>query len=284
MSAAGLLIFTAVLFAAVAVREAGEAGAGATRLRRRARQLTGTFTAGRLMRWMSELPLLGPGASASRLARAGAAGSKSLEGLAITRLVASAVGFTLAGICAIAVGRFIFPTLFTGFCLGLVAPDLLLEQAARQRRRQVLAVLPDTIDILAVAAAGGRGTRASITDLARGGEGPLAQELSLAMVEIESGRTANEALRSLRQRLASPEVTAVTLVMERSARLGSPLAEELHSQAASLRDCRRRGLAEQAARAAPKIQLVIALVLVPSVLLLIAAGLAANADSFFSAL
>jgi hypothetical protein len=36
--------------------------------------------------------------------------------------------------------------------------------------------------------------------------------------------------------------------------------------------------AARAARAAPKIQLVVALVLVPSVLLMIAAGLIANAD------
>ncbi|MGC1167219.1 MAG: DUF4229 domain-containing protein, partial [Solirubrobacterales bacterium] len=39
---------------------------------------------------------------------------------------------------------------------------------------------------------------------------------------------------------------------------------------------------ERAARAAPKIQLVVALVLVPSVLLMIAAGLIANAGSLLS--
>ena len=50
----------------------------------------------------------------------------------------------------------------------------------------------------------------------------------------------------------------------------------------SLRRDRRRAVEEQAARAAPKIQLVVALVLVPSVLLLIAAGLIANADVLLS--
>jgi tight adherence protein C len=40
-----------------------------------------------------------------------------------------------------------------------------------------------------------------------------------------------------------------------------------------------RTVQERAARAAPKIQLVVALVLVPSVLLMIAAGLIPNADT-----
>ena len=44
----------------------------------------------------------------------------------------------------------------------------------------------------------------------------------------------------------------------------------------------RRRIEEQAARAAPKIQLAVALLLVPSVLLMIAAGLLANVDRFLA--
>ncbi|HRV59725.1 MAG TPA: type II secretion system F family protein, partial [Solirubrobacterales bacterium] len=64
-----------------------------------------------------------------------------------------------------------------------------------------------------------------------------------------------------------------------SRRLGSPLADQLRRQSATLRQDQRRAIEEQAARAAPKIQLVIALILVPSVLMLIVAALAANVDS-----
>jgi tight adherence protein C len=46
----------------------------------------------------------------------------------------------------------------------------------------------------------------------------------------------------------------------------------------ALRRDQRRLVEERAARAAPKIQLVVALVLVPSVLLMIAAALIANGD------
>jgi tight adherence protein C len=57
---------------------------------------------------------------------------------------------------------------------------------------------------------------------------------------------------------------------------GLPQREALRSQ--------RRAVEEQAARAAPKIQLVVALVLVPAVLLIIAAGLIANSDRLLSGL
>ena len=70
--------------------------------------------------------------------------------------------------------------------------------------------------------------------------------------------------------------------IERSRRFGSPLADQLRRQSTALRREQRRAVEERAARAAPKIQLVVALVLVPSVLLMIAAGLIANADVLLS--
>jgi tight adherence protein C len=73
-------------------------------------------------------------------------------------------------------------------------------------------------------------------------------------------------------------------VIERSRRYGSPLAEQLQEQASSIRATQRTRVEEQAARAAPKIQLAVALLLVPSVLLMIAAGLLANVDRFLAGL
>jgi tight adherence protein C len=78
------------------------------------------------------------------------------------------------------------------------------------------------------------------------------------------------------------EVAAMCGVIERSRRYGSPLADQLRDQATALRAVQRRRIEEHAARAAPKIQLAVALLLVPSVLLIIAAGLLANIDRFMA--
>ena len=111
-----------------------------------------------------------------------------------------------------------------------------------------------------------------LEQLARAGEGPLAEELRVTVAELSCGTPLGAALRSLRARVPGSELATLVASIERSRRFGSPLADQLRRQSSALRRDSRRAVEERAARAAPKIQLVVALVLVPSVLLMIAAG------------
>ncbi len=165
---------------------------------------------------------------------------------------------------------------------GFVVPDALRERRARRRHRRLVAALPDALDLLAVSTGSGRGPAAGIEQLARAGEGPLAEELRLAVAELSCGVPLSAALRSLRERVPGSEMATLVAAIERSRRFGSPLADQLRRQATALRRDSRRAVEERAARAAPKIQLVVALVLVPSVLLMIAAGLIANAGTLLA--
>jgi tight adherence protein C len=142
--------------------------------------------------------------------------------------------------------------------------------------------LPDALDLLAVGAEAGRGPGAVLGEIAEGTTGPLARELGVAAVEIECGSSQLAALGALRERVPGSEIASLAAALERSSRYGSPLADQLRDQATALRRDHRRRIEEQAARAAPKIQLVVALVLVPSVLLMIAAALIANSEILFS--
>jgi tight adherence protein C len=161
---------------------------------------------------------------------------------------------------------------------GFVAPDALRARRRRLRLRHLIASLPDALDLLAVGAAAGRSPAAGFAEIAGGGGGPLAEELGATVAELECGRPLGETLAGLRERVPGPEVASLCASIERSRRFGSPLADQLRRQSTALRREQRRRVEERAARAAPKIQLVVALVLVPSVLLMIAAGLFANAD------
>jgi len=165
---------------------------------------------------------------------------------------------------------------------GFFAPDALAQRRVRLRRRRLVAALPDALDLLAVAAAAGRDPAAGFAELAAAGEGPLAEELGIAVAELSCGRPLAEALGSLRARVPGSEIATFCAAIERSRRFGSPLADQLRRHSSALRRDQRRAVEERAARAAPKIQLVVALVLVPSVLLMIVAALIANADLFFS--
>jgi tight adherence protein C len=165
---------------------------------------------------------------------------------------------------------------------GFFLPDAIRERRARERQRRLVAALPDALDLLAVSAGSGRGPAAGIEQLARAGEGPLAEELRLVVTELSCGVPLSAALASLRSRVPGSELATLVAAIERSRKFGSPLADQLRRQASALRRDSRRDVEERAARAAPKIQLVVALVLVPSVLLMIAAGLIANAGTLLA--
>jgi tight adherence protein C len=202
-------------------------------------------------------------------------------------LLAKAAGGAVGGLLGLlaapaAPGRISFFVLVGLPIAGFYAPDAVRRRRARQRQLRLVAALPDALDLLAVSTGSGRGPAAGIEQLARAGEGPLAEELRLTVAELSCGVPLGTALGSLRDRVPGSEVATLVAAIERSRRFGSPLADQLRRQAAALRRDSRRAVEERAARAAPKIQLVVALVLVPSVLLMIAAGLIANAGTLLS--
>ena len=201
------------------------------------------------------------------------------SGSPAARLAGAALGVLVAALAAPAApGRTALLVALAMPAAGFVLPDALLEREARRRHRRLIAALPDALDLLAIGSAAGRGPAAGFAEIAAAGSGPLAEELRVAVAELECGRPLSAALASLRERVPGSEVATLCASIERSRRLGSPLADQLRRQAAALRRDQRRAVEERAARAAPKIQLVVALVLVPSVLLMIAAALIANAD------
>jgi tight adherence protein C len=218
-----------------------------------------------------------------RIARAGLESRLSLGAVLAGKLATAAAGGLAALLVAPAAPSRIAALVALGLpAAGFVLPDALLEREARRRRRRLLAALPDALDLLAVGSTSGRSPTAGFAQIARAGQGPLAEELRMTVAEVECGRPLAEALHGLRERVPGSEVATLCASIERSRRLGSPLAEQLRRQSAALRRDQRRAIEEHAARAAPKIQLVVALVLVPSVLLMIAAGLIANADVLLS--
>jgi tight adherence protein C len=219
----------------------------------------------------------------ARLRRAGLESRVPLEALLAAKLVSVVAG----GIAALAAapaapGRTSLLVAVAMPAAGFVLPDALLEREARRRRRRLLAALPDALDLLAIGSAAGRSPAAGFAEIARAGNGPLAEELRIAVAELDCGQPLPEALAALRERVPGSEMATLCASIERSRRLGSPLADQLRRQSTSLRRDQRRAVEEGAARAAPKIQLVVALVLVPSVLLMIAAALIANADVLLS--
>jgi tight adherence protein C len=269
MSAAGLLVAVAVLLAWAGVRELGSAAAAlGTRF---------AHGGGRVAATALRLGL------PARIAGSGLEARLPLAAILLGKFGGALAGALVALTAApVAPGRLSLLVAIGLPSAGFFVPDALLERRARLRRRRLIGALPDACDLLAIAAAAGRGPASGFAELARGSEGPLAEELRMTVAELSYGRPLPAALLSRRRRVPGSEIAGLCAAIERSRRYGSPLAEQLRQQSSALRGDQRRAVEERAARAAPKIQLVVALVLVPSVLLMITAALIANADVLLS--
>lgn len=218
-----------------------------------------------------------------RIRRAGLQGKVTPKAILLVKLFAASFAMVFASAFSGMLPGRLAPLVLLGSAgAGYMLPDLLLERAARRRHRRMVTALPDVLDLLAVSVQTGRGLAGCLRELSGSGRGPLVDELARAGEDMAWGSGQEVALEGLRQRVGGKEITSFVMTLERSRKLGSPLADQLRRQSASLRQDQRRAIEEEAARAAPKIQLVIALILVPSVLLLIVAALAANADSLIN--
>jgi tight adherence protein C len=159
---------------------------------------------------------------------------------------------------------------------AFLAPDAWLRRRTRARAAAMALELPDLLDLLRVALGAGLSLDRALAEVARRDRGLLAREWRTAAVEVELGVPREHALAGIAARCPCEGVGALVRALERGARHGTPLAEALAAQAAEARAAHARWLTERAAKAAPQIQLVVALLLVPSVLLLVAAALLAS--------
>jgi tight adherence protein C len=158
---------------------------------------------------------------------------------------------------------------------GFMAPDLWLARRAEQRARAVRAQLPQLLDVLRVTVEAGLSLPAALRAVGDQADGPLAASWATVGRATSLGVPLEQALADMADRLPLAEVRVLAGALDRTRRHGVPLAQTLAAQAADARLAIARQVREEAARAGPKIQLVVALLLVPSVLLLVAAALVA---------
>jgi tight adherence protein C len=210
-----------------------------------------------------------------RIEAAGRPAGLGMPEVMAAKVAAAALGGVAAvPLAALAPGRLGLVIAPLAPVAGFLLPDLWLGRLAAERARRVRRDLPALLDILRVTIEAGGSLAWSLRAVGERAEGPLAREWVAVANEVALGVPLAEALAGLTRRLPQPEVRALVGALDRASRHGAPLAETLEAQARTARFSLARRIREDAARAGPKIQLVVALLLVPSVLLLVAAALA----------
>lgn len=247
-------------------KEAAASGAGVGRRNRRLRGLLGRLTAP-----------AAPGDLAALVDAAGAPGGISAKELMGAKLVAAACGFLIALVAAAASTGGQTALLVVALPVAFfLFPDLLLRRRAGHRRRLLEAELPLISDRILLAVRAGLPLGRALAAAAEHGRGLLALEIGRADAVVGLGGSRAEALSQLERRCPLPEVVALVAAIRRADRYGAALEPMLAALAAGARADQQRRITERAQSTAPKIQLIVALLLVPAAICCVAAGMIAG--------
>ncbi len=163
-----------------------------------------------------------------------------------------------------------------GGAAGRAVPGLQLVRAGQRRTAALRQDVPELLDLLAVALGCGLPVGAALDGLGTWGAGALAGSARRAARELHHGAGIDQTLARLVREHPIPELEAAVAVLQRARRHGTPAAEPLRALAAGARQSRARRAMDHAAKAAPRVQLVAALLLVPAALCVLAAALVAG--------
>ncbi len=149
--------------------------------------------------------------------------------------------------------------------LAALFPRWLVWSAARRRQLEIERSLPDFLDVLTVTISAGLGFRAALSRVAEATGGAVGQEVSTALRQIDLGSSRRRAFEQLRDRNNSKALGHFVTAFLQSEELGSPLRDFLASYAAEMRTNAGQRAKTAAARANPKISVVITMVIIPAI-------------------
>lgn len=183
-------------------------------------------------------------------------------------------------VLGMACGWVLFPDKATtgamgGAVLGLVFPFWWVRKRIRERQAELSREFPFALDILTLAVGGGLDFTASMREIVNNMDsGPVFEEFSSVINDIDTGVSRSDALRRFAERVDVVEIRSAILGLIQSIEMGSELVETLRRQAEQLRYNRLMKAEEAAAKAPTKMMIPMVLFILPCVFIVIFAPIA----------
>ena len=219
------------------------------------RRLSGADTADRIHRRL-ELAGNPEGWTVDRVVSSKVVGA--LVGLGVATLFALVLGFPFTIKTLVIVG---------GLVVGFYAPNLYLYQKSYDRQDKIQRALPDAIDLLTISVESGLGFDAAIQQVSRNTAGPLADEFSRVLREMQIGKGRGDALRALSDRTNLPELRSFVSSLSQADAFGIPIAQVLRVQSGEMRVKRRQRAEEKAQQVPVKITIPLIFCILPCLFL-----------------
>lgn len=147
-------------------------------------------------------------------------------------------------------GAVLFLGMIIAPLFGWALPSILLSRSVKTRFNAIDRELPSLIDLLVVTVEAGVGFVGSLRMATQQLEGPLADELRLALQEQNMGRTMTEAIQGMAERADTPGVRSFSRAVVQGETLGVSIGQILRNLAEEMRK-KRKARAEEQAQKAP---------------------------------
>ena len=166
------------------------------------------------------------------------------------------------------------PLVLAGAVLaGWFGPDLWLSREGRLRQERIERDLPDFLDILAVTVRAGLGYRAALLRVADALGGPVGDEMLTSLRQMDLGSSRRDAFLAMSARNESRSLKSMIAAQLQAEELGVPLSEALNDIAEDMRRAAYQDARRRAARAAPRVSLIVTTLIVPGAMILILVAL-----------
>lgn len=156
-----------------------------------------------------------------------------------------------------------------GIIGGYVVPEMRVSSRAEARQDAVRTSLADAIDQLAVTVRAGLSVDSALVRVSETLRGPLAEELSRVVQDIQFGVSRSDALRALAERMDIPELKYFVRALIQADSLGIPVSTVLTSQAVEMRARRRLRSEEKAMKLPVKILAPTLLCILPALMIIV---------------
>jgi tight adherence protein C len=156
---------------------------------------------------------------------------------------------------------FVMGLLVTVVCYFL--PELLLTSRAQERSQAIALELADTLDQMTIAVQAGLAFDSAMAQAAKNGKGPLAQELTRTLQDLQMGASRREAYEALGQRSDVPDLRRFVRAVIQASAYGISIADVLSTQADEMRLKRRQRAEEKAMQIPVKVIFPLMLFILP---------------------
>jgi tight adherence protein C len=134
---------------------------------------------------------------------------------------------------------------------GMTYPLIWLRDKVKWRHHAITRALPYNLDLLTLSVEAGLDFAAALGKVVeKGRKGPLCDELSITLRELKLGKTREEALRNLSQRVDLSTLTSFVQALIQADKMGTPLGKVLRILSTQMR-IERTQRAEKLANEAP---------------------------------